>query len=149
MNLIVQRFLPGHPLYSDATITNSDPKHGVVGAFQATFGQMLDEKGNFIMYTLERRDTLTPEGTYPFGYYFSPANQRKVLLLENVPGFTSIEVHIANYPYELKGCTACGSAIIPGGPMVSGSTAAFNKLMSLLAGSTGTIKYESLQNKAA
>ena len=137
MNLKVQRFPAGHKLYSDAH-DNFD--------LQGTFGQLVDENGKLICYTLERRDTLIPEGTYPFTYYDSPANKMKVLLLSGVPGFTAIEVHIANFPHELKGCTAVGSTINVNVPQLVGSTIAFNSLMNLLAGSTGTITYETFNN---
>ena len=92
--LTVKRFLPGHVYYSDATITHQGKQ------YQANFGEMLDESGRHICFTLERRETLTPEGCYPFTLAWSPNNK----------------------------------CIVP--------------LMDLLGpGSTGTITYESLQNK--
>jgi len=135
MKLTVQRFPKGHPFYSDA----------MDGQYQAIFGQMLDENNELICYTMERRDTLTPEGTYPFTYYKSPANQAVVPLLHNIPGFEYVEVHIANFPHEVKGCTAVGVSIDVTKPMLVSSGKAFTKLMSLLNMEAGTITYETFK----
>jgi hypothetical protein len=131
----VQRFSKGHPLYSEATDS--------VG-IQPIFGQMVDESETRVCYTMERKDTLIPEGTYDFDFYFSPANKLKVPLLKNVPGFEYIEIHPANWPSQLKGCTAVGIGIFPDQAMLSQSVAAFTKLMNLLAGNPGKITYETL-----
>lgn len=138
MNLKVQRFPEGHPLYSDAK-----DKEG----YQATFGEMIDESSNHICYTMERRDTLTPEGCYPFTYYKSPANKTVVPLFHNIPGFSFVEVHIANYPFEVKGCTAVGTEINTFVPMLVSSGKAFAILMDFLNMNAGTITYETLQNQ--
>lgn len=134
MNLKVQRFGQGHGFYSEA----------MDGDYKCNFGQMVDEHGLFVCFTMERRDTLISEGTYSFSYYKSPANKAVVPLLHNVPGYDFIEIHIANYPHEVKGCTAVGLSIDVHKPMLISSGKAFNHLMDLLNLQTGTITYETL-----
>ncbi|HXC06965.1 MAG TPA: DUF5675 family protein [Bacteroidia bacterium] len=125
INLTIQRYQPGQPNYSDALDAQG---------LQANFGQLISASGEVLVSTLERRDTLIPEGTYSVTLYNSPANKMIVPLLVAVPGFTGIEWHIANWPHDLKGCTGVGSAIVPAIPQLSGSTLAFNKMMSFLIG---------------
>lgn len=143
MNLVVQRFKKGHPLYTEQTITNTDPNKGVVGTFKSVFGQWVNaETGAFICYNLERFDTLIEEGTYKYTHYFSPANKCDVLLLHDVPHKEYVEVHIANWAYQLKACSAPCTAInlaVTGG-ISSGN--AFKKIMTLVGSSIGTIKFE-------
>ena len=145
----VQRFAKGHPLYSDSVITNNDPKRGAVGTFKAVFGQFVTAGGEFIHYTMERADTLIKEGSYTYGFYDSPANKCKVILLMEDPDGNNIsarklEHHIANYPFELKGCTAHGMAIDVKKPMIASSGIAFHDLMKLATG-PGVITYETLK----
>jgi hypothetical protein len=146
-NLKVQRFDSAHPLYSDAWIINNDKRAGVVGKFQATFGQCIDaDTAKFICFTMERRDTLIPEGKYPFVWYVSPKNGR-VPLLQNVPGFSWIEHHVANWPYQLEGCTAHGLAIDVKVPALISSRKALAKLFEHLNNEAGTVTYETLTLK--
>ena len=49
-----------------------------------------------------------PVGTYPFKKRYSNKNSRTVIGIYDVPNRTEIEIHIANYVYELKGCIAVG-----------------------------------------
>jgi hypothetical protein len=49
-----------------------------------------------------------PAEIYPYTKYKSPSNKTTVFLLHNVPGRSEIEIHIANYVRELKGCIAVG-----------------------------------------
>lgn len=72
---------------------------------QGVFGHL--EWDNFDCVTLERHDTLIPEGTYKVTLYDSPHNKCKVPLLE-VPGRSFIEIHIANWETQLRGCIAVG-----------------------------------------
>lgn len=48
-----------------------------------------------------------PEGKYGAEIYDSPSKGR-CILLQNVPGRSYIEIHIANYISELRGCAAIG-----------------------------------------
>lgn len=123
MNFNVQRFSNDHHLYSDAEIVHGDKK------YQATFGQFINESGAFIDYTMERRDTLTPEGEYDYSLYHSPINKSIVILLHDVPGFEFIEHHIANWPYELKGCTSHGLSIDIKTPALISSGKAFMSII--------------------
>ncbi len=125
-NLAVQRFAPTHPLFSDRKIKHEDR------FYQANFGQLINEFGFVLNYTMERRDTLIPCGRYDYSLYYSPVNKHVVILLHNVPGHSFIELHIANYPYEVKGCTALGKIINVKTPMLQSSGLAFNQLMYLI-----------------
>ena len=147
MNLTIKRFKPGDIYYSDAAITNNDPAQGEVGTFKAVFGQCIF--GAFTQYTMERLDTLIPAGTYEYDLYDSPANKCTVLRLTTDPEGNDItarelEHHPANYPYQLKGCCAHGTAIDIKTPMLLESKLAFNDMMTILGAdtTTGTITYE-------
>lgn len=142
MNLIVQRFPIGHVFYSEAIDRHEHCE------YEAIFGQMYSEDIKFVCYTMERKDTLIAEGSYKFTYYKSPVNRMVVLLLHDVPGYEFIEVHIANYPHEIKGCTAVGTTIDVAKPMLIGSGRAFAKLMDLLDMEAGTITYTTINNLA-
>lgn len=94
----------------------------------AVFGELyLDSE--LICLTLERLSKLIPAGTYPVSFYFSPHNQVQVPLL-TVPGREYIEIHPANYPYQLEGCIAVGTT--HNQDSVSNSRFAFALLMSKL-----------------
>lgn len=142
----LQRFSKGHPFYTDAVIENTDVHKGVVGKFQSTFGQWIDESGKFICYNLERRDTLTPEGAYSYTFYNSPANKCIVPLFENIPHFSYVEIHKANWAYQLKACSAPCVQINLAVPMGVASGAAWDKIMALMNNQTGTITIETLKH---
>jgi|SRR6185295_4109127 len=80
-------------------------------------------------YTLENRDLAIPVGTYEISMYLSPKNKCEVFLLD-VPGREYIEIHPANYAYQLEGCIAPGTET--DGETVSYSRNAFNKLKQLV-----------------
>jgi hypothetical protein len=71
-----------------------------------------------------------PEGTYPVGMWDSPHFRREVPILCNVPGRSSIEIHIANEPKELRGCIAVGS--YRGNDFIGHSRDAFETLFTRL-----------------
>lgn len=148
MKLTVQRFEQGEPGYSDAMVSNNDPHKGVVGTFGFVFGQLLDEQGKFICYTLERKDTLISEGTRAYKFYYSPANRCTVPIFEDAPGSGTfdrcLEMHPANFPYELKGCTAVGLGLTQ--VQLTQSQDAFKKVMLLLNDEPGTITHENYIN---
>lgn len=132
MNFKVQRFEPGHPFYSEANLTNSDASKGFIGTDKSVFGQFTDGGGESLHFTLERKSTLIPAGTYNYSFYFSPDNKCIVLLLHDVPGFSMIEHHIGNWWYNAKGCTMHGKAIDLKVPMLVGSRDAFEDLMDMI-----------------
>lgn len=114
LDYTIERFQPGHPNYSDVSLLKLNVD------YKATFGQILEANGEFLHYTMERRDTLIPEGTYKYCLYHSPVNGW-VILLKDVPGFSFIEHHAANWPYQIKGCTAHGLNIDVHTPMIVNS----------------------------
>lgn len=142
-NLILERFQPGHPLYTEKVIINNNIKVGVIGSFQAIFGQYLDQDGNFLCYSMERKDTLIAEGVRKFKYYNSPANGTVVLLYEDAPGSNTydrkFETHPANWAYQLKGCNAPGLSININVPEITNSRAAFDLIKKYTDGQTGAI----------
>jgi hypothetical protein len=81
---------------------------------QSTGGQLFID-GVFQCFTLEpvtRNDQVKPraipEGTYDLDISFSPKHGRDVPHVENVPGFTEIELHIGNFPKDTEGCCLLG-----------------------------------------
>lgn len=140
----IQRFQPGHKYYSDKIIIHEDKE------YRSVFGQIVDANGVFIHYTLERLDTLIAEGEYQFDFYYSNANKCTVPRLISFEGkdisSRELEHHIANYAWNLKGCTAHGMAIDTNVPMLLNSGVAFNKFMTLLQNKKGTFIYEKLNN---
>ena len=142
MKLIVERFKKNHPSYTDKVILKDGKK------YQSSFGRMILEDGTFLCYTLERRDTLISLGVRKFKFYNSPKNKAVVLLFEDEPGSGTyarkFEFHIANYAYELEGCTAGGVSINMEVPALSQSKAAFQKVMKLVNNIEGTIEHKYL-----
>jgi hypothetical protein len=54
--------------------------------------------------------TCIPTGTYKITSYISPKhNNTRVPLLENVPGFAYVEIHVGNYPKDTDACLLLGS----------------------------------------
>jgi len=54
-------------------------------------------------------ETCIPTGTYNVTSYDSPKQGRTVPLLEDVPGFADIEIHVGNYPRDTDGCLLLGA----------------------------------------
>lgn len=93
--------------------------------------------------TIERPETgdihCIEEGFYVAKKYYSPANKCWVWLLQDVPGRTMIEFHIANWPHELLGCIAPGTEDTTGPKMEPGvlhSKVAFDAFMASTADDT-------------
>jgi hypothetical protein len=77
------------------------------------------------------------EGTYKLRIRWSWEHNRQLPHVENVPGRTAIEIHIGNYPRDVKGCTVVGKTQLP--DFVGQSGVAFATLMTkLYAGGTLT-----------
>lgn len=83
--------------------------------------------GEQFCYSLERRTRAIKPGVYGLSRYFSPANQREVLLL-SVPGRQFIEIHPANFAYQLKGCIAPGERQTKSRTAIHDSISAFRRL---------------------
>ena len=55
------------------------------------------------------KETAIPTGTYNIVKYFSPGHNEYLPLLEHVPGFVGIEIHIGNYIKDTDGCLLPGT----------------------------------------
>lgn len=72
-------------------------------------------QADFQCYTLEpeqRNDDVKPRaipaGTYELTLRMSRKHGRLIPHVENVPGFSEIEIHIGNFPHDTEGCTLVG-----------------------------------------
>jgi Family of unknown function (DUF5675) len=127
---------------------------------------MLDINGVFFCYTLERqrfqpgmaKPYAIPDGLYPVLLLKSPHFEMEVPHVQNVEGFTGIEIHPANFPSDLLGCCGVGSShyenyIDPktgiAGGAVFGSRPCFAGLMEKLKGDFGAITITYSEEAAA
>lgn len=85
--------------------------------------------GDFSCYALENAPRQIPAGRYKLSKYWSQLNQRNVLLLNDVPGRSLIEVHPANFAKQLKGCIAPGLRRSADGTAVLDSVRAFIEIV--------------------
>ena len=53
--------------------------------------------------------TAIPLGIYDMTRYPSPRNRRIVPLLQNVPGFEYVEIHVGNFVHDTAGCILIGT----------------------------------------
>ena len=95
---------------------------------QATEGELFID-GDFAGFTLEpprldppAKPRAIPTGTYSLTWAFSPDHNRFVPLVQNVPDFEGVEIHIGNFPKDTKGCLLVGES--RGQDMVGQSTPA-------------------------
>jgi hypothetical protein len=100
--------------------------------------------GVFECFTLEPRSDRSqgkpyciPPGTYPILLQMSERFQMLTPHLQDVPGFTEIEIHPGNYPPDTEGCTLVGAT--SGTDMVGSSRLAFEALMAKLNSATDAI----------
>lgn len=78
-----------------------------------------------------------PDGTYPLTIRWSPRFKKAVPHVEQVPGFSSIEIHIGNFPDDTIACTCVGQNHST--DYIGLSTVAWTNLMvKLYAGATLT-----------
>jgi hypothetical protein len=118
-----------------------------------TQGELADEAGYLICFTIERPQTgdhpCVAEGTYTASRYNSPTHGPNTWQLNNVPGRSNIQFHICKgvngqlldyvRPHFLLGCISPGLLKMegPGGePGVANSKAAYDRFMALTAGET-------------
>lgn len=106
-----------------------------------TFGILLVD-GFLECWTLENSNKIIPPGTYGIAKYYSPNNKREVPLLTGIMDRSFIEIHPANYYYELEGCIALGRDISR--PMLVNSVIAFEVLFKKLDFNNLTIQIEYL-----
>jgi len=109
--------------------------HGI----DSTFGVLFID-GFYHSHALENTRKIIPAGTYEIQFYPSPKFKRLVPLLLNVPNRAMIEIHIANWYYQLEGCIAPGFVRQEIGLL--NSTPAFNLLMDKIRGKEVRIKIE-------
>ena len=96
-----------------------------------TFGELLDEDDRHLCVTIERSaddpiHPCIPPGTYDFYRFQSPHNG-DVWRTDSVPNRTLIEIHAANFAYQLEGCIAVGDTI----GKIGDTPAIFNSKMTL------------------
>jgi Family of unknown function (DUF5675) len=95
---------------------------------EATEG-IMDIDGSFVAYTLENTAYLIPEGEYDLVWY--PSGEFKTYVPQViVPNRTNIEIHPANWPKQLLGCTAVGERRLT--DAIEQSDLAFNDLKAKL-----------------
>ncbi len=104
--------------------------------------------GHFESYTLEDKvreipgvpvaqwkvkgQTAIPAGRYKVTIVWSPKHQFMVPLVNDVPGFSAIEIHPGNTDADTEGCLLLGDEHVPGEDMVSKSNLAWDAFMLLL-----------------
>lgn len=108
---------------------------------RGTPGEMLDESGARVCLTIERASVefssdhpCINEGTFRAKRVNSPKHGPNTWELQDVPGRTNIQVHIANKPHELLGCIAVGVHHFiddTGEPGVDQSRIAYERFMQL------------------
>jgi hypothetical protein len=80
-----------------------------------------------------------PAGTYPIILAQSEHFDMIVPQVQDVPGFTGIEIHPGNFPPNTHGCLCIGEGRGPN--EVTQSRVAFDQLMLAIGGETGMITY--------
>lgn len=103
----------------------------------STIGELAID-GAFFGHTLEppkREDKpcCIPLGTYDVSIRFSEKHKRLIPHVENVPGFTEIEIHIGNFPKDTEGCLLVGNITSSTPDQILGSKVAFDCLFGLLS----------------
>ena len=82
---------------------------------ERTIGVLLVD-GRYFSYTLEDTArkvkiagrTAIPEGEYPVRISMSARFKRKMLEVQNVPGFSGIRIHSGNTEHDTEGCPLLG-----------------------------------------
>jgi hypothetical protein len=69
-----------------------------------------------------------PVGTYDVHIRFSPKHNRMLPHVDDVPGFSEIEIHIGNFPQDTEGCLLVGTEVGPLPDEILHSTAEFQPL---------------------
>lgn len=55
--------------------------------------------------------TAIPTGEYSVSLYDSPKHKMVVPLIEDVPGFDMVEIHIGNFPQDTEACILVGQGV--------------------------------------
>ena len=103
-----------------------------------TLGAMFDGEERLVE-TLElpwrdnqRGISCVPEGTYECKLAFSPSRKCYVYWLQNVPGRQDVQIHIGNFPKDIRGCILVGTK--RGKNSVLSSRVAFDAFMNRVGG---------------
>ena len=111
-----------------------------------TLGYILDGEDR-IFETLElpwrdnqRGVSCIPEGTYECTAGYSPSRGYDVYWLQDVPGRSDVQIHIGNYPKDIRGCILIGKR--RGDNMVVDSRIAFKEFMARMEGKPFTLTIE-------
>ena len=103
-----------------------------------TLGAMFDGEER-IAETLElpwrdnqRGISCIPEGVYECKLAFSPSRKYDVYWLQNVPGRQDVQIHIGNFPKDIRGCILLGRE--RGKDLVAHSKVAFDRFMARMGG---------------
>jgi len=115
MNILIQRAL---------ATARSIPGEAFIGSAHA-------------FYTLERPGVAILSGRYPVTVYFSPHLQRRVPLLNNVPGRSFIEMHWGSFSQNSDGCILVGEQRA-GFDEIIGTQEEFDRLMPLVEAAVNT-----------
>lgn len=110
-------------------------KDATIGTFEIN--------GQLKYYGLEPLNHI-PAGTYPLAKYFSPAHNKEVPLVQNVPGHSYIEIHVGNWAKDTRDCLCLGESL--GVDMILNSLVAINDFYpqffaALAKGELCTIEY--------
>jgi hypothetical protein len=121
MNLLVQR--------TTRTTRSTDGKLFVDNTFECyTLEPMYREQPNMPVSAWKVfGSTAIPVGTYGVEVTYFYRDQYYSPLLDNVPGFSGVRIHIGNFPTDTEGCILVGTT--PGQDEVLDSKIAFNSLM--------------------
>lgn len=103
-----------------------------------TIGQLTDEDGTHIAYTLEDAicsvkvygESCIPEGDYEIKITYSPHFKRDLPLLIDVPNYEGVRIHPGNTKEDTEGCILVGTAVE--GDTITHSRDAFEKVFALL-----------------
>lgn len=111
-----------------------------------TIGELYDEQGLFICWTLEdvvremphvpvhewkvKGDTAIPQGRYSITITKSERFQKDLPLLNMVPGFAGIRIHPGNTHEDTEGCILPGEKVA--GESIVESRKAFGKLYGII-----------------
>jgi hypothetical protein len=79
-----------------------------------------------------------PEGAYECRIGHSPFRGYPVYWLQDVPGRSDVQIHIGNFPKDIRGCILVGTE--RGTDMVVHSKIAFNKFMERMGGKDFTLE---------